>query len=352
MNNTELADFNNLLSSLKVGAERVVFQSEGSVDTILVYPRFDSKLNKLEKSLKQIGLIFRAKSEPTGYYDYSGGYYKISMRRRGLQVREYSEICDTLPLGEVPLLLGMAANGSPLSVDLAKLPNLLVGGVPGSGKSMLLHSLVLSIIKSGENLHLCDPKMVEFSRYAHIKNVKTVTHDCSNLEAVLSYLDEKMSERYSRYQRSGCSDIKEYRAKKDPKEKYECLIVDEWADIILSNPKIIDQIVPLAQKGRAAGILLILATQRPSAKVFPGLIKASFPGRISLRTSSSMESRIILDKNGAENLDEVGSAIFSGPSSQDDILFKTPWFSNLGSYINRHYPEPFFNFIGLNKWKI
>jgi hypothetical protein len=352
MNSAELVDFNNLLSSLKISSEKISFQSEGSIDTILIYPRFDSKISKLEKNLKQIGLIFRSKSEPIGYYDYSAGCYKIELRRRGLQVREYSEICNAIPTGEVPLLLGMAANGSPLSVDLGRLPNLLIAGVPGSGKSMLLHSLVLSIIRSEANIHLCDPKMVEFSRYAHIKNVRTVTHGHSELQDVLSHLNNMMFERYSKYQKSGCADIKEYRRLKDSKEKYECLVIDEWADIVLSNPKIIDQIVTLAQKGRAAGILLVLATQRPSAKVFPGLIKASFPGRIALRTASSMESRIILDKNGAENLDEIGSAILSGPISSSDILFKTPWFSNLTAYINKQYPEPFFNFMGLNKWKI
>lgn len=352
MTYAEQVAFNNLLASLKINTNKVLFGSEGSMDTISIYPSFDSKISKIEKSLKQIGLIFMSKSEPTGSYNYSNGCYTICMRRRDLMTKSFIEMYGDVYPGDVPILLGTAANGSNLSTDLAKLPNLLIGGVPGSGKSMLLHSIVFSIISSGANLHICDPKMVEFSRYSHIKNVKTTTHDSQNLKLVLSYLIDKMSERYAKYQRYNCSDISEYTRRRDSSEKYECLIVDEWADIILSDPSIIDPMVTLAQKGRAAGICLILATQRPSAKVFPGLIKASFSGKIALRTSSAMESRIILDKKGAEDLTEVGSAIFSNPFLSQDLLFKTPWFSNLNSLIEKYYPEPFFNFAGLNKWKI
>lgn len=351
MNIDEQAEFNSFIDSLKINPERVDFSESGSLDIVSIYPRVDSKISRLEKNLKQIGLMLKAKTEPLGHYDYESGCFKITFRKRELESRNFEDF-EQKHSGEIPILLGLNADGNILQPDLSTIPNLIIGGVPGSGKSMLLHSIVISMMKSNTNIHLCDPKLVEFSKYSGVKNVMTISLNNHELGLVLSHLTKIMNTRFEKYKNSGCSNIKEYRARKDPSEKYECLIVDEWADIVLSNPGIADQVVSLAQKGRAAGISLILATQRPSSKVFPGLIKASFSGKIALRTSNSMESRIIIDKAGAENLSEIGSAIFSSPNHPQDIIFRSPRLDDISGTINKHKPSSFFDIFGLSRWKI
>lgn len=351
MNTDEQVEFKSFIDSLKINPDKVLFSESGSLDIISIYPKIDSKISRIEKNLKQVGLLLKAKAEPTLHYDYESGAAKITIRKRGLESKRFEELDAKYP-GEVPILLGLNADGSILCPDLSTIPNLIIGGVPGSGKSMLLHSIAISMLRSDTKIHLCDPKLVEFSKYAGIKNVMTVSLNSAELDLVLDYLSNTMNSRFEKYKKSGCSNIKEYRTLRDPSEKYECLIVDEWADIVLSNPKIADRVVTLAQKGRAAGISLILATQRPSSKVFPGLIKASFSGKIALRTSNSMESRIIIDKAGAENLSEVGSAIFSSPHNSQDIVFRSPWFENISSNINKHKATGFFEIFGLSRWKI
>jgi DNA segregation ATPase FtsK/SpoIIIE-like protein len=350
LNIYEQAEFNSFIDSLKVNPERVEFSESGSLDIVSIYPQVDSKISKLEKNLKQIGLMLKAKTEPLGYYDYKSGCFKVTFRKRELESRDFKDF-DATSSGEIPILLGLNADGTTLQPDLSTIPNLIIGGVPGSGKSMLLHSIVISMLRSDTNIHLCDPKLVEFSKYSGIKNVMTISLNNHELEQVLNHLTKVMNARFEKYKSSGCSNIKEYRARKNPSEKYECLVVDEWADVVLSNPKIADQVVSLAQKGRAAGISLILATQRPSSKVFPGLVKASFSGKIALRTSNSMESRIIIDKAGAENLSEVGSAIFSSPNHQD-VVFRSPRLDDVSGIISKHKPSSFFDMFGLSRWKI
>lgn len=351
MNIDEQAEFNSFVDSLKINPDKVVFSESGSLDIVSVYPTIDSKISRLEKNLKQIGLMLKVKEEPTGYYDFESGCFKIKFRKRALESRKFEDFTEK-NCGEIPILLGVSADGTTLCPDLSTIPNLIIGGVPGSGKSMLLHSIVISMLKSDTNIHLCDPKLVEFSKYSGIKSVMTVAVNNRELGLILDYMTKLMNNRFEKYKKAGCSGIKEYRSKKDSSERYECLVVDEWADIVLSDPDIADRVVSLAQKGRAAGISLILATQRPSSKVFPGLVKASFSGKIALRTSNSMESRIIIDKAGAENLSDVGSAIFSSPCSAQDITFRSPWFSDVSQIIEKKKPANFFDVFGLSRWKI
>lgn len=351
MNIDEQAEFNSFIDSLKINPGKVSFSKSGSLDIVSIYPTVDSKISKLEKNLKQIGLMLKVKEEPTGSYDYESGCFKITFRKRALESKKFEDFNESR-LGEIPILLGMSADGKTLCPDLSTIPNIIIGGVPGSGKSMLLHSIVISMLKSNTNVHMCDPKLVEFSKYSGIKNVMTIALNNKEVGLILDYLTKLMNNRFEKYKKAGCSGIKEYRAKKDSSEKYECLVIDEWADIVLSDPNIADRVVSLAQKGRAAGISLILATQRPSSKVFPGLVKASFSGKIALRTSNSMESRIIIDRAGAENLSEVGSAIFSSPGSPQDIMFRSPLLNNVSEIIEKHKPANFFDMFGLSRWKI
>lgn len=354
MNFTEKSAFLKYLSS--IGCESKFLEDEvfGSVRVIYIYPTLNCKISKLDKNLKQIGLFFNAISEPTARYNYSLGRYEIEISFSKLESPQISVLDQVRMNGELPILLGKDKYGNLLYEDLASLPNLMIGGTPGSGKSMLMHSILLSLLKTNANIFICDPKIVEFSRYKHVKSIINMSTSDDGLIHQLDELESKMNSTFRKLDKYGCSDLTEYKARIDSKEKYQVLLIDEWADVALKNKNLVNKLTSIAQKGRAAGICCVIATQRPSAKVFPGIIKASFSGKIAMRTSSSMESRIIIDSSGAEKITEQGAGIFVGPKlGGESISFRSPYINDISSLVKEKYPEPaWYNIFGGSKWKI
>lgn len=202
---------------------------------------------------------------------------------------------------------GVDMLGAPYSFDLAAAPHLLVGGTTGSGKSVCLHSLILSLIlrfpPSQLQLALIDPKQVEFavyegSPYLHGGGIAV---DISTARERIQELVIEMEARYQNFMTAGVTNIAEAR-RRGMTLPYIAVFIEELADLILQDKDIEQQIVRLAQKARAAGIHLILATQRPDAKTFSGLVRSNIPARIALTVQRGTESSIILDETGAENL--------------------------------------------------
>jgi len=211
---------------------------------------------------------------------------------------------------QVPLALGIARDGSEFVVDLQKMPHLLIAGETGSGKSVMLNCIINSMIESNKRikLYMVDPKRVEFSIYKRFKNVKRVATDIEGTREIMASLEEELQNRLRKFERKKVANIIEFKEKK-PKSKipYLVLIADELASVMESeNEKLL---TTLAQLGRAAGIHVIAATQRPSVDTVKGAIKANFPARISCKVTSKTESRIIIDMNGAETLSGNGDAI-------------------------------------------
>lgn len=216
--------------------------------------------------------------------------------------------------GNLPVNLGVDIGGDPVFADISKMPHLLVGGTTGSGKSVALNVFILSLIlsKSPEDVKfiLIDPKRIEFSIYNNQSYMLfPVFTDNESSAQALEYLVSEMERRYQIFENSRSRNIQEYKDKGN-KMNYIVCIVDEFSDLILSNKKVEKLIQLLAQKSRACGIHLILATQRPSVDVVTGAIKANFPTRMSFKTASSVDSRTILDTSGAESLIGRGDALY------------------------------------------
>ena len=220
--------------------------------------------------------------------------------------------------GGIPVGLGKDIAGKPVITDLAKMPHLLVAGTTGSGKSVCVNTLISSILFSRKpeevKLLLIDPKMVELSIYNGIPHLMApVVTDMKKAAAVLRWAVREMEARYKAFAASGKRDIKSYNEAR-PKAAMPLivLIIDELADLMMTAPDDIEESISrLAQMARAAGIHMVLATQRPSVNVITGSIKANVPSRISFAVGSQIDSRTILDMAGAEKLLGKGDMLFA-----------------------------------------
>ncbi|HYG78094.1 MAG TPA: DNA translocase FtsK 4TM domain-containing protein [Planctomycetota bacterium] len=247
--------------------------------------------------------------------------------------------------GTLPLILGRDAVGNPLFPDLATMPHLLIAGTTGSGKSVCLNSIILSlmILKKPHEVKmiLVDPKQVEMTDFKGIPHLLCpVVTDMKLASGVLTWAVQKMEQRYERMSRVAVRNIatfnkmtSEERLARLPADvppddyidqmPYIVIIVDEFADLMMTAGKEIEQaIARLAQKARAAGIHVILATQRPSADVVTGLIKTNLPCRICFQVKSKIDSRIVLDTGGAEKLAGHGDMLYIGPGNSNLVRAK------------------------------
>lgn len=212
------------------------------------------------------------------------------------------------------LALGIDNTNNPVFINLEDAPHMLIAGQTGSGKSTCVHSIISSLLyaryPSMLNLILIDPKQVEFTKYQGLKyylNESTVITKNHEVPNVLYTVCAEMDWRYSKFKEKGVNNIIGYN-QCFTQPAYETMsrivvVIDEMADLILSNPKEITHLlVRIAQMGRAAGIHLILSTQRPSREVLPGLLKANIPVKICFKVTTAVNSRVVLDTAGAENL--------------------------------------------------
>ena len=231
-------------------------------------------------------------------------------------------------LSPIFLSLGKDIGGSPMFMDLKKAPHLMIAGTTGSGKSVFLHSIITSMLYKGTPQDLrfimIDPKMLELSGYEDIPHLlHPVVTDPKKSAAALKWAVKEMEMRYKLLSDIGVRDIDSYNSKVQSNNDFDAssdllpyivIIIDELADLMFVAPnEIKESITRLSQMARAAGIHLIVASQRPSADVVAGLIKANFPARISFAVSSKTDSRIILDASGAEELLGKGDMLLLQP---------------------------------------
>jgi S-DNA-T family DNA segregation ATPase FtsK/SpoIIIE len=240
----------------------------------------------------------------------------------------------------IPLYLGKDVAGNPMVVDLASLPHLLIAGRTGTGKSVCLNSIIVSMLMTRSpndvRMLLIDPKMVELSCYKSLPHLMhPVVTDMRKAEAILAWAVEKMEERYALLARAGVRHISVYnqlgeeelmermRPENDEERAaiprhlpYIVIVADEMADLMMTAAKEVEQhIIRLAQKSRAVGIHLVLATQKPTVDVITGLIKSNLPARIAFQVSSRTDSRVVLDEMGADKLLGNGDMLFLLPGT-------------------------------------
>ncbi|MCA1025700.1 AAA family ATPase [Cytobacillus kochii] len=214
---------------------------------------------------------------------------------------------------ELPIIIGEKTDGKPLFGSLTNFRHMLVSGTSGSGKSVFVNTvittLLLSVPSDRLNLYLIDPKFVELSVYETFPQTKKLVTDMMDSLVLLNKICIQMDKRYELFKEQGVKNIQDYNQKEDNRIPYMVIVIDEFADLMITNKTVENYIIRIAQKGRAAGIHLILATQRPSVDVVTGLIKANMPVRISFKVASGTDSRTILDKTGAEKLMGKGDGI-------------------------------------------
>jgi S-DNA-T family DNA segregation ATPase FtsK/SpoIIIE len=235
--------------------------------------------------------------------------------------------------GRLPLALGKDTTGNPVVSDLAAMPHLLIAGSTGSGKSVGLNTMICSLLYKATpadvRFLLIDPKRLELGIYEGIPHLLSpVVTDAKEAAARLRWIVGKMDERYKQLQQKAARNIEGYNREVPPEDKlpYWVVVVDELADLMMvSAGEVQNSLVRLAQIARAVGIHLIVATQRPSVDVVTGLIKANFPTRIAFQVASKVDSRTVLDANGAEQLLGRGDMIFVPPGGSRQVRVHGSW---------------------------
>ena len=258
-----------------------------------------------------------------------------------VKLGEVISVVNAGPGGQkIPLFLGKDVKGNPLAFDLADMPHLLIAGRTGTGKSVCLNAMILSILMTKRpdevKLILIDPKMVELSQFKRIPHLMhPVVTDMKKAESLLAWACDKMDERYAFLARAGVRNIQTYNQlgedeilsrlrPEDDEERariptfmpYIVIIADEMADLMMTAAKEVEShIVRLAQKARAVGMHLIVATQKPTVDVITGLIKGNLPARIAFQVASRGDSRVVLDEMGADKLLGNGDMLFLFPGT-------------------------------------
>lgn len=282
-----------------------------------------------------------------------------------VRLRELIEACpEATEKKRIPIFLGKDVSGRPLVVDLAKMPHLLIAGRTGTGKSVCLNTLILSILMTRTpdevKMLMIDPKMVELSPYKRVPHLMhPVITDMKKAEAVLAWAVDKMEERYDLLARCGVRHLDSYnelgrdailkRLDIDPdsdeaeqiaaRMPYIVIIADEMADMMMTSGKDVEgHIIRLAQKSRAVGIHLVLATQKPTVDVITGLIKSNLPARISFQVASRVDSRVVLDEMGADKLLGNGDMLYLAPGTSKITRAQ-------GTYVSDHEVNTLIDFF-------
>lgn len=294
--------FNKILSSFKLKAQCV---SYNKLDNYFYYDlklHPNARVRDINKYADELSLALQTPGKPSLKILHAQGLVRVEFalpRENSLKLFDYFD--NQIPKGQINCLLGQTVDGQKLWMDLTENPHMLVSGTTGSGKSILLHNLVANLLNYNDvDICLVDPKRIEFSEYESLRRTQVFYTYDDSLQ-LLRLLLEVMEARYE-YLRLG-QNIDSLRS--------IVLIIDEFADLILQDKDDIffSSLCKLAQKCRAAKIYIVLATQRPSVNIINGSIKANFPARIACKVASYIDSKVILDYAGAENLLGKGDAL-------------------------------------------
>lgn len=325
------ADLNkgyDFFSANKIKLKEIRKTQVGSFDLYKVFPYEGTTISKITRNIDSFALCVGALKQPTYSIDFSAGSVDIKLQKREIGKLSLSTFLESGANKESkargmqnPVILGYTGEGNSLVVDQSAIPNTLIAGAPGSGKSTILKMMIENFVHNNCIVTILDPKVVDFAVFKNKKGCNVY----SQMEDITSALDSSIARMeliYKDLSRNGFSSAKHNNENNHSKILSEVIVIDECADIFLSRKECINKVLTLAQKGRAAGISIILATQRPSSTILPGQIKANFTGRIAMRVSSEMESRIILNNPHAAHISEPGMAYYLDQSLSEPIYFR------------------------------
>jgi len=294
--------FNHILNSFNIKATCL---SAHQVDNYVYYdiklhPR--AKVKEIQKYGDEISLALKKPNKPSVKILHELGVVRMEFalpREKPLRLFDLFTNND-VPKGSLVCLLGQTVDGSKVWMDLLDNPHCLISGTTGSGKSTLLHNIIANVFNYNDaDLYLLDPKRIEFTQYEGLRNTQ-VYYTYNDTVELISNMIEVMEDRYNKL-RAGWS---------AQQFKPILIIIDEFADLVMQDKGdlFFERLCRLAQKCRAARMSIVLSTQRPSANIVNGAIKANFPARIACKVASHVDSKVILDTVGAENLLGKGDA--------------------------------------------
>jgi len=328
----QISELNEIFVGYKIKAECVSYEEVNHFSVYYIKLKPGCKIKTLENNSAEIQLHLQLSSTPIFTLAPELGLVKMISTRK-FETIKVDAIIDYNDKN-FNAYVGVDSEGEIVILNLNKVPHLLVAGATNSGKSVFLHTIIANLITRDMNekvdLFLIDPKTVEFEAYKKMKCSGHLTVNNSYEQALkkLFTIHNIMNKRFALLSKLNCKSVVECNAKKCGKFTRIVCIIDELADLMLrdksakNGSKMEMLICSIAAKARAAGIHLILATQRPSVNVVTGLIKANFPTRVCFRVSSNTDSRVVLDYKGAENLNGKGDGILSG-YSQKPIRFQS-----------------------------
>ncbi|MGQ7278852.1 DNA translocase FtsK [Brevibacillus thermoruber] len=308
------------LANFNVNAQVVGIVKGPSVTRFELQPAPGVKVNKITSLIDDIKLNLAAKDIRIEAPIPGRNAVGIEVPNLTSQPVLISRIIGSAKFREHPsplaVALGMDIGGEPIVADIKKMPHGLIAGATGSGKSVCINSIIVSLLYKATpeqvRLLLIDPKMVELAPYNHLPHLVTpVVTDAKQATAALKWAVEEMEKRYALFVDAGARDIERYNQTVDQPLPYIVIVIDELADLMMVSPQDVEEcIIRIAQKARACGIHLLLATQRPSVDVITGNIKANVPTRLAFAVFSQVDSRTILDQSGAERLLGRGDMLF------------------------------------------
>lgn len=337
----KISDLLDKLSKFKIEGDVVRTYAGPVVTTFEFKPAAHVKVSKILNLQDDLAMALRAQTiriqAPVPGKDVVG----IEIPNREVETIYLREILedDIFKKSKSPLAIALGKDivGKPFVTDLKKLPHLLIAGTTGSGKSVGINAMILSLLYRNSpdrlKLMMIDPKMLEFSIYNDIPHLLTpVITQPKKAIAALSNMVAEMERRYKMMSQTRTKNIETYNEKalKEGREElpYIVVVIDELADLMMTGGKEVEfSIARLAQMARASGIHLIVATQRPSVDVVTGLIKANLPSRISYKVGQKIDSKVILDTLGAESLLGRGDMLFTPPGGGGLIRLHAPWSS-------------------------
>ena len=315
-----------VLDSFKIGHSDFTVTPGPTVTLFEFYPQIGVRMSKIANlknefaaALRTTGVRVIAPTE-TG----TVGIEVPNAERKNVSMMEmlYSDEYMSTKM-ELPLCIGRKVDNSIFMVDLATMPHLLVAGATGMGKSVGLNVIITSLLRNKTpdelKLVLIDPKQVELSVYdaiekpylAHLEGYSPICTDPNDAKNTLEAVIRLMEERYTILKEAGVRNIQEYNDTAAERLPYYVVVIDEYGDLIMQGSKEMEvAICRIAQKARAVGIHMIISTQRPDTKIVTGSIKANFPTRIAFRTTTGTDSRVILDRMGAERLTGKGDMLY------------------------------------------
>lgn len=296
--------FNQILNSFNIKASCLAAYKVDNYIFFDLHLHPNGKVKDIQKFSDELSLALRAPCKPSFKVMHDQGIVRmefVTPRNTPLNLFDYFTN-NGVPSGELNCLLGQTVDGKRVWMDLMQNPHMLVSGTTGSGKSTLLHNIIANTLNYNDaEIFLVDPKRIEFSAYDQKINTIQVYYTYNNALELINNMIGVMEDRYDKI-RSG----------RDPKSlKPLLIIIDEFADLIMQDKddQFFIKLCTLAQKCRAAKISIILSTQRPTVNIINGTIKANFPARIACRVASQIDSKVIMDVSGAENLLGKGDAL-------------------------------------------